>query len=377
MFRRLPIPFAYILFIGIALGLVLGFKSFIPYLYWGDTSKYEWQRFALPHIINYLFWPLLVPFVYNASMRFRLSQPSPFRDKVLLILISLLIPLVHEGFTTILYFFVLEQLQFFEVDLETWQMVKAAFPSVYIGRIGEFWIIYGLFVALDYYRKYKDKQSEVARIEAQLNRTKLAVLKMQLQPHFLFNALNSISSLMEIDVKRAQLVTARLGDLLRGILEQDERIYTSLQEELDYVTNYLDIEKIRFEDRLEIHLDIDASLLHAKVPALLIQPLVENAIKHGIAKSSEQGVLTVSAKRTKDFGRMILRVSDNGVGGTVSADHLFKKGIGLRNVKERLQELYGESHNLVIETKENEGFSLSIELPIDHQHEKHPSDHSR
>ena len=95
-------------------------------------------------------------------------------------------------------------------------VVLGAFPSVYIGRIVEYWIIYGLFASFDYYKKYKNKQAEIGRMEAKLNQTKLAVLKMQLQPHFLFNALNSISSLMEIDVKKAQTITARLGELLRG-----------------------------------------------------------------------------------------------------------------------------------------------------------------
>ncbi len=377
MLKRLPIPFIYILLFGVLLGLVLGFKSFIPYLYWGEAADYEWQRYALPHIINYLFWPLLVPFVYHAFLLFKLSKGSPIRDKVMLIGVSLLIPFVHESATTVIYFFALEQLQFFEFTNETWQMVKAAFPSVYIGRIVEFWIIYGLFTALDYYRKYKDKQSEVARIEAQLNRTKLSVLKMQLQPHFLFNALNSISGLMDIDVKRAQLVTARLGDLLRGILEQDERIYTSLQEELEHVTNYLDIEKIRFEDRLAIILDVEEQLLQARVPSMLIQPLAENAIKHGIAKTSNPGKLSISAKQLNGSKRMIISVSDNGVGGAQSTDRLFKKGIGLRNVKERLEELYPGDHNLVIDTQKGRGFSLSIELPITNYHEKHPSNHSR
>ena len=145
-------------------------------------------------------------------------------------MMSLLIPFVHEATTTIIYFYLLETLDKYQFNAEAFSLVKAAFPSVYIGRIVEFWIIYGLFAAFDYYKKYKDKQAEIGRIEAQLNRTKLAVLRMQLQPHFLFNALNSISSLMEIDVRKAQTVTARLGDLLRGILEQDERVFVRLSE---------------------------------------------------------------------------------------------------------------------------------------------------
>lgn len=376
MFKRLPVPFFYILLGGIVLGLVLGFKSFIPYLYWGETADYEWERHALPHIINYLFWPLLVPFIYWAFERYKVARSSPLKNKVMLGTISIIIPFIHESFTTVIYFLVLEGLNLFEFDRDTWQVVKAAFPSVYIGRIVEFWIIYGLFSAFDYYRKYKDKQSEVARIEAQLNRTKLAVLKMQLQPHFLFNALNTISSLVEIDVKRAQLVTARLGDVLRGILEQDQRIFTSLEEELENVKNYLEIEKIRFEDRLEYQFQIEDSLKYARVPALLIQPLAENAIKHGIAKTSRKGSVLISASRINGSDRMLLKVSDNGVGGEQNEDILFKKGIGLRNVKERLWELYHEDHKLRISTGNNQGFELSIELPITKEYENNQNNHS-
>ena len=377
MLRRLPVPFVYILLMGVLLGLVLGFKSFIPYLYWGDVADYDWVRYAMPHIINYIFWPLLVPFIYWAFLRFRWAKSSSLVDKLGLIAVSLVIPFIHESATTVIYFFMLEKLEFFDFTEETWHVVKAAFPSVYIGRIVEFWIIYGFFAAFDYYRKYKDKQGEIARIEAQLNRTKLAVLKMQLQPHFLFNALNTISSLMEIDVKRAQLVTARLGDLLRGILEQDQRIFTSLQEELENVQNYLEIEKIRFEDRLDIEIDIDPSLLSARVPALLIQPLAENAVKHGIARISRPGKLAIRAKRFNGSDHMVLSVTDNGVGVASGSDRLFRKGIGLRNVKERLKELYGDNYRMSIETAQNQGFNLSIELPIEPYHEKHSGNHSR
>lgn len=376
MFRRMPIPFIYVLATGVVLGMVLGFKSLIPYLYWGETDEYEWYRSALPHVINYLFWPLLVPFIYWTFQRFKIGKGASTRDNLVTLLMSILVPFVHESATTVIYFFLLEMMGRYEFNAESWLLVKAAFPSVYIGRIVEYWIIYGLFAAFDYYKKYKDKQAELGRIEAQLNRTKLAVLKMQLQPHFLFNALNSISSLMEIDIKKAQLVTARLGDLLRGILEQDQRIFVTLEEELNYVKTYLEIEKIRFDNRLTVNYDVDGQLKGASMPMLLIQPLVENAIKHGIAKMSRPGTLHISATAVPR-GRMKILVADNGKGQSIPEQEIFNKGIGLRNVKDRLNELFGKDHTLRINTETNQGFAIEIEMPIRNYHEKYSHDHSR
>lgn len=372
----MPIPFIYVLATGVVLGLVIGFKTFIPYLYWGEVDKYEWYRSALPHVINYLFWPLLVPFVYWTFEHYKIARGASVRDRMITLFMSILIPFIHETCTTVIYFYILETLDVYAFTEKSWKLVKAAFTSVYIGRIVEYWIIYGLFASFDYYRKYKDKQAEVGRIEAQLNRTKLAVLKMQLQPHFLFNALNSISSLMEIDVKKAQKVTARLGDLLRGILEQDQRVFVRLEEELNYVKTYLEIEKIRFEDRLSIDYKVDPTLLSASVPMLIIQPLVENSIKHGIARVSREGSITVHVQRAGE-GRMIISIQDNGKGENLPEHELFGKGIGLRNVKERLRELFGADHRLNIRTTLDNGFTIEIEIPFKDYHEKYSNDHSR
>lgn len=365
MFRRMPIPFLYVLGTGVLLGIVIGFKSLIPYLYFGDLAEYEWEKSALPHIINYLFWPFLVPLIYWTFERFRMVKVAPLSDKVKTVLMSLLVPFIHEATTTAIYFFILNWADLYDFNERSFSYVKAAFPSVYIGRIVEFWIIYGLFAAFDFYKKYKDKQAELVRIEAQLNRTKLAVLKMQLQPHFLFNALNSISSLMDIDVKKAQTVTAKLGDLLRGILEQDNRVFIALEEELNYVKTYLDIEKIRFEDRLNIIYEIDQNALNYQLPILLIQPLVENAIKYGVAPTSKNVELKVSARIYDEF--LKVTVQDNGKGQEQTKSDMLNKGVGLRNIKERLDQFYSNAYQLHIETKPNEGFRIEICLPTKYQ----------
>lgn len=361
----MPIPFFYVLLTGVVLGLVLGFKSLIPYLYFGELEEFDWARSALPHIINYLFWPFLVPFIFWTFNRYRMVRAAALSDKVKTVLMSLIVPFMHEAATTVIYFWILSVTGMYELNEESINYVQAAFPSVYIGRIVEFWIIYGLFAAFDFYKKYKDKQAELVKIEAQLNRTKLAVLKMQLQPHFLFNALNSISSLMDIDVKKAQMVTAKLGDLLRGILEQDQRVFVSLDEELSYVETYLDIEKIRFEDRLSIEYQIDDKALNVNLPLLLIQPLVENAIKHGVSKTSEPVLLQIKAENKGETLRIC--VNDNGNGQAQKTDQFLNKGIGLKNIKERLDQFYPGAYSLKIDTSIGQGFKVNIDIPANYK----------
>jgi two-component system LytT family sensor kinase len=365
MFKRMPIPFFYVLVTGVVLGLVLGFKSMIPYLYFGDLEEFNWARSAFPHVVNYLFWPFLVPLIFWTFDRYRIIKTAALSDKVKTVCMSLLIPFIHETATTVIYFWILSVTGMYEFNDESYNYVKAAFPSVYIGRIVEFWIIYGLFAAFDFYKKFKNKQAELVKIEAQLNKTKLSVLKMQLQPHFLFNALNSISSLMDIDVKKAQTVTAKLGDLLRGILEQDQRVFVTLEEELSYVQTYLDIEKIRFEDRLSINYDVADNSLNAKLPLLLIQPLVENAIKHGVSLTSRPVLLNIRVEKKRE--KLCICVRDNGKGQDLENDQILKKGIGLRNIKERLDQFYPKEYSLDIKTGLDQGFEISIEIPLNHK----------
>lgn len=370
MFKRLPVPFLYVLATGVVLGVVIGFKSMIPYFYWGDFAEYNWYKSALPHVINYLFWPVLVPFIYWTFSQYKFSGVATVQDRFMLVGMSLIIPFVHELATTVIYFVLLEAMDVYHFSEEVFVQIKAAFPSVYIGRIVEFWIIYGLFAAFDYYKKYKNKQAEIIRIEAQLNRTKLAVLKMQLQPHFLFNALNSISSLMDIDVKKAQTVTARLGDLLRGVLAQDERIFIRLEEELNYVKTYLEIEKIRFDDKLEITYMVDERLLSVQIPMFIIQPLVENAIKHGVAKVARGSMIEIEVQQI-DENYFQVAVRDNAKGLDMKDVDVFKTGIGLRNIRDRLQELYKDNFSIQIQSKSEQGFEVQLKLPKTNYYEKH------
>jgi len=193
--------------------------------------------------------------------------------------------------------------------------------------------------------------------QAQLN-----ALRMQLHPHFLFNTLNSISVLMSEDVATARRMLSRLSDLLRTSLDNDGRHEVSLREELEFLKAYLEIEETRFQDRLTVRMQIEPDLLDARVPNLILQPLVENAIRHGIATRAQSGVIEINAAR--DNGMMRLTVRDDGPGlGTNSPSSLIS-GIGLSNTRERLKQLYGANHRFEMMNASGGGLEVVIAIPF-------------
>jgi two-component system, LytTR family, sensor kinase len=162
-----------------------------------------------------------------------------------------------------------------------------------------YWMVIGLSNGFDYYRKYRERELRASQLETKLAQAQLEALRMQLHPHFLFNTLNSISVLMGEDVSASRRMLSRLGDLLRLSLENSGAHQVSLREELDFLRNYLEIEQTRFHDRLTVQIDIEPDVLDAQVPNLILQPLVENAIRHGIASQAESGLIQIRAARNK------------------------------------------------------------------------------
>ncbi len=217
--------------------------------------------------------------------------------------------------------------------------------------------------AVLYYKRFREREIRAAQLQAQLSDARLLALKSQLHPHFLFNTLHSISSLMLKDVRLADTMIARLSDLLRMSLVDEGQHVTSLKRELDFTKAYLDIEKIRFGDRLSVTFDVPPQALDATVPHFLLQPFVENSIKHGISKRISGGKILVRATASRDTLR--LTVKDNGTG----RDHIVgapgvKGGIGLKATRERLRTLYGDNQDLKISFLEDGSTEVSISLPF-------------
>jgi len=225
-------------------------------------------------------------------------------------------------------------------------------------------VIVAVSHAFDYYRKYRERELRTAELEKRLVQAKLQALQMQLNPHFLFNTLHSISSLMHKDVEAADKMITRLSDLLRAALAGADTQEVTLRQELNLLQLYLSIEQIRFGNRLSVKMEIAPDTLEAQVPNLILQPLVENAIRHGIEPRARPGCIELRSQRQDS--RLALVVSDNGAG--ISGNGAVKEGVGLSNTRARLRELYGETHRFELVRPEAGGVRIELSLPF---HEKH------
>jgi signal transduction histidine kinase len=212
--------------------------------------------------------------------------------------------------------------------------------------------------AASYYREARDRQVRAVELEGLLHQSQLEALRSQLNPHFLFNALHSMAELVHANPKLAEQLLVRLGELLRQVLQSSNRQEVTLAEELDFIRGYLEIEQMRLGDRLRVNWDIDTALAPARVPSLVLQPLVENAIQHGIAAASGPGTLGLTARREGEF--LLLEVRDNGPGPRGAVER--PQGIGLANTRARLQRLYGERQGFEIQA--GEGMTVRLRLPF-------------
>jgi signal transduction histidine kinase len=224
-------------------------------------------------------------------------------------------------------------------------------------------LVYGVIIsashAIDYYRKYHERTVHTLELEKHLAEARLQALLRQLKPHFLFNTLNGIASLMHSDVDAADRMLVRLGELLRLTMSHPGQPLTPLRDEIAFIEKYLEIERIRFRDRLSVAFEVDPAALTAEVPSLILQPLVENAIRHGIEPHARPGRLTVTASRTPGFVELVVR--DNGAG--LPAGGFTREGIGLGNTRARLRELYGERHRFELANHPEGGLVVRVMLP--------------
>ena len=216
--------------------------------------------------------------------------------------------------------------------------------------------------ALLYYDDFRASELQQSSLKTELAQAQLRALKMQIHPHFLFNTLHSISSLVLEDPPKANSMIARLGDFLRLTIENSEQQLVTLKEETEFLRCYLDIEQVRFGDRLTVVFALEAQTLSAQVPHLILQPVVENAIQHAIAPRVARGHISIEAKRLDSLLRVT--VSDNGPGLTSNAIAPAKKCVGLTNVRTRLQQLYGSDFRFELTNGGNGGLNVVMEIPF-------------
>jgi signal transduction histidine kinase len=307
----------------------------------------------------WLFWAALFPLIVLSARRLPVSRTTARRMVPLQFVIGLAVALVH--YTVTLWFMGV-------IGHATWATAGHTFlphfltglrmqlPSHLVGYV----IVLGVALGLEYYRKYRERELAASQLAAQLSQARLQALRMQLNPHFLFNAMNSIAMLVRRnDNNRAVRMLAGLSDLLRYVLEETRADEVPLREELQFIERYLEIERVRFQDRLRVSTDVADEALDALVPNLLLQPLVENALRHGIARKVNPGTIEIAARRLGD--RLILQVRDDGPGVTEPAR---AGGVGVANTRRRLEQAYGNEHSFELRTGPQGGASATVSLPF-------------
>jgi two-component system LytT family sensor kinase len=227
-------------------------------------------------------------------------------------------------------------------------------------NIWVYWVILSVCHAFDYYQKFHERELRASELEKRLAQAKLQALQSQMNPHFLFNTLHTISALMHKDVEAADRMVMKLSDLLRLALDNTETHEVPLTQELDFLKRYLEIEQTRFRDRLKVEMEIAPDTLRARVPNLVLQPLVENAIRHGIERHARPGRIVLRAERRN--GLLELQVQDNGNG--LPAEGAKREGIGLSNTRSRLEQLYGANQKFELQNVQTGGLLARVVIPF-------------
>ena len=318
------------------------------------------ESFYLQMTWSYV-WALGTSLVLWAAARLPIERSNWIRSALLHIPISIVLSVVLTALARVIIWVVLGYRMGRQL---TFQSTVNFVIGNFTEGIGIYLLIALMSYAYSYYQRYREGQVRTLQLEAQLSHAQLQALKMQLHPHFLFNTLHSISALLSKDVEAARKMITRLGDFLRLTLENSGSQEVTLQQEMEFLSCYLEIERIRFQNRLVTRIDLGDQTLDAKVPNLILQPIVENAIRHGIAPRSTPGSIDISAKQLD--GRLRIQVRDNGPGLPEhrTSQNQFKKGLGLANTETRLQRLYGADHLFDLSNDPAGGLIVTLEIPF-------------
>lgn len=350
--RRRPWLYAGLLvLIFTLLAAVMTLQAFL--LMSGQTRfPFDPRNFFLD-LANWLPWALFTPLVFAVEKRIR-TAAGPWYVKVACHLAAAAVILTANNLLSSYLVRGIKAL------LESIGPAGGRFISIgsFGMRIPVYAAILGAGMALDYYRQVRERDLAAANLKAQLAQAQLQMLKSQIHPHFLFNTLNTVSALVHEDPGAADRVIGRLSRLLRLSLENQGRQEVPLKEEIEVLGIYLDILEIRFGDRVAFRVEVEPAAGDALVPSFLLQPLVENAVRHGLAARREGGTVTVRASRLG--GTLSLEVSDNGRGFAGDPESLVRQGFGLANVRERLALLYGRDGVMTLENAGGAAVKISI-----------------
>jgi sensor histidine kinase YesM len=310
-------------------------------------------------------WTALTPVVFRIERRFPLGAGRWLRNLGLLAMFSVPICLLASplmlGFATAILLALRAPL-WMPHSLISWFGEFPVAETIFWCSVAGGYFIRTLFQLREEERKAARLALEKSQLEAGLNQAQLEVLRARLNPHFLFNSLQNISVMTKQDPQTASRMLTRLGDLLRAVLRQDSQPESTLQEEIELTRAYVSLEQMRFGDRLQVDFDIAREMQQAMVPCFLLQPLIENAVVHGLRGSRKTGIITVSAIGQAD--ELVLAVADNGVGPPSEDPAKMKIGIGLQSTCERLAKMYPNRHTFSIRKPEEGGTEIRIAIPL-------------
>jgi len=324
------------------------------------VSTANWHRTVLGSLAQWWSWGLVTPLIFWADRRLPFSRKQLPRRLLTHLLPSLI-------FTSLYIYIFAAVLAFLGVgpwkSLRNTNILVGALRGMFLWSWLVYWLILGASQVYHYYKYYLSSQLRMERLERNFSEARLNALRMQLDPHFLFNALNTISSQVERDPRLARGMIEHLGDLLRLSLESKDRQEVPLAEEMAFLDHYLAIQKIRFGDQLKVETQISPDVKYASVPCLFVQPLVENAIRHGISRRSSGGTVIILAQRSDD--RLDVRILDDGVGLPPGWTLETSTGLGLSVTRERIAALYpnGASH-FDVRRRIGGGTEVEISLPL-------------
>ncbi len=317
---------------------------------------FQWLT-PVAKVIEAWTWALLTPLLLLFDRKFASKEHNAARLVLLYLLLSVPVSLVHTYLTAIILY---------PIPQVWWSPLRNHQFGIYffLGSWATYCAIIGIFYAFKFYNRFLTGQLQLERVERSLIESRLNALRLQLEPHFLFNTLNAISSELEANPALAREMVGNLGTLLRQSLDCKDKAEITLAQELGLLEHYVSIQRVRFGERVEIQIDFKPDTLSALVPSMLLQPLVENSIRHGIEQRISGGTIVVSASKRGSYLR--IEVADNGVGLPPDWEMAKSRGHGLRLTRERLSALYPKSGEqcLAIRRRARGGTSVTILIPL-------------
>ncbi len=338
--------------------------TIIPYLGGvSDGRKLGDSSIAVSSLVRFCYWAALFPLIFLITKKFGFQTKRHYMRNVL---IHLVLGIVFS----IVFFIAHLKLALLDPGFQNrypglLQYVQESFLGVLSLGLSFYALLVVAVQAYLSYLHHNAEEKRTAQLQSELVQSQLHALKMQLQPHFLFNTLNSISSLVLTDPRVAYSMIAKLGDFLRLTLDYNEDQMVLLNQELQFLRSYLEIEQMRFSDRLQIKYDIEDGLQSAVVPHLILQPIVENSIKHAIGTRTTKGVVEIKASKVRDD--LYLQVIDNGPGFEADKESVregAKLGYGLLNVRSRLDHIYGNLSSFEMRNIKSGGTIVLITIPL-------------